>query len=368
MFGWERARWFDPTGKGEDYSFRRSNWFPAVKAECEAVRNRVGLMDLSTFAKFDVRGPGATSFLERICANRVPKRVGGIMLGHLLTEGGRIESEITVTQLAEDHFYVLSAATAQLHDMDALHWRMEPGEDVTITDITDDFGVLVLAGPKSREVLQPLTSQDLSNDGMRWLTGCVAEVAGVSGVRLLRVNYVGELGWELHCPMAEMPEVFDALMAAGKPHGIRLFGTYAMNSLRMEKAYRAWGGELTAEITMIEGDMERFVHWGKDFVGKAATAASKQKGPRISLVYMEVDASNADCAGNEPVLQNGKVVGLTTGGAFGHAVKKSLAFAYVDPNKADLSAPFEIEIYAEAKPARIIPQPAWDPANERLKA
>ena len=368
VFGWERARWFDPTGKGEDYSFRRSNWFPAVKAECEAVRNRVGLMDLSTFAKFDVKGPGAASFLERICANRVPKRVGGIMLGHLLTEGGRIESEITVTRLAEDHFYVLSAATAQLHDMDALHWRMEPGEDVTITDITDDFGVLVLAGPKSREVLQPLTSQDLSNDGMRWLTGCVAEVAGVSGVRLLRVNYVGELGWELHCPMAEMPKVFDALMAAGKPHGIRLFGTYAMNSLRMEKAYRAWGGELTAEITMIEGDMERFVHWGKDFVGKAATAASKQKGPRISLVYMEVDASDADCAGNEPVLQNGKVVGLTTGGAFGHAVKKSLAFAYVDPNKADLSAPFEIEIYAEAKPARIIPQPAWDPANERLKA
>ncbi len=368
VFGWERARWFDPTGKGEDYSFRRSNWFPAVKAECEAVRHGVGLMDLSTFAKFEVKGPGATSFLERICANRVPKTVGGIMLGHLLTEGGRIESEITVTRLAEDHFYVLSAATAQLHDMDALHWRLEPGEDVTITDITDDFGVLVLAGPKSREVLRPLTAQDLSNDGMRWLTGCVAEVAGVKGIRLLRVNYVGELGWELHCPMAEMPKVFDALMAAGKPRGIRLFGTYAMNSLRMEKAYRAWGGELTAEITMIEGDMERFVHWGKDFVGKAATAASKQEGPRISLVYMEVDASDADCAGNEPVLQNGKVVGLTTGGAFGHAVKKSLAFAYVDPKKADLSAPFEVEIYAEAKPARIIPQPAWDSTNERLKA
>jgi len=167
--------------------------------------------------------------------------------------------------------------------------------------------------------------------------------------------------------MADMPKVFDALMACGKAHGIRLFGTYAMNSLRMEKAYRAWGGELTAEITMIEGDMERFVHWDKDFIGKAATAASKQQGPRISLVYMEVDASDADCAGNEPVLQNGEVVGLTTGGAFGHAVKKSLAFAYVDPAKADLTAPFEVEIYAEARPARIIPQPAWDPENARLK-
>ncbi len=368
VFGWERARWFDESGEGEDYSFRRSNWFAPVKAECEAVRQRVGLMDLSTFAKFDVTGPGAAGFLERICANRVPKKVGGIMLGHLLTEGGRIDSELTVTRLAEDHFYVLSAATAQLHDMDALHWRLEPGEDVTIADITDDYGVLVLAGPRSRDVLQPLTGEDLSNEGMRWLTGRIATVAGVEGVRLLRVNYVGELGWELHCPMGEMPKVFDQLMAAGKPHGIRLFGTYAMNSLRMEKAYRGWGGELTAEITMVEADMERFVRWDKEFTGKAATLASKQQGPRISLVYMEVDATDADCAGNEPILQGGKVVGLTTGGAYGHTVEKSLTFAYVDPNKADMDAPFEIEIFAEPRAARIIPQPAYDPDNQRPRA
>ncbi len=368
VFGWERARWFDQTGEGEDYSFRRSNWFEPAKAECEAVRQRVGLMDLSTFSKFDVTGPGAAGFLERICANRVPKKVGGIMLGHLLTEGGRIDSELTVTRLAEDHFYVLSAATAQLHDMDALHWRLEPGEDVTITDITDDYGVLVLAGPRSREVLQPLTGEDLSNQGMRWLTGRIATVAGVEGVRLLRVNYVGELGWELHCPMGEMPKVFDALMASGKPHGIRLFGTYAMNSLRMEKAYRGWGGELTTEITMVEADMERFVRWDKEFTGKAATLASKQQGPRISLVYMEVDATDADCAGNEPIMQNGKIVGLTTGGAYGHAVEKSLTFAYVDPKKADMGAPFEIEIFAEPKAARIVAQPAYDPDNERPRA
>jgi dimethylglycine dehydrogenase len=368
VFGWERARWFDPSGKGEVYSFRRSNWFEPVKAECAAVRQKVGLMDLSTFAKFDVTGAGAAAFLERICANRIPRKVGGIMLGHLLTESGRIESEITVTRLAEDHFYVLSAATAQLHDMDALRWRLEPGEDVAIADITDDYGVLVLAGPLSRDVLQPLTGEDLSNAGMRWLTGRVATVAGVAGVRLLRVNYVGELGWELHCPMPAMPKVFDALMASGKPHGIRLFGTYAMNSLRMEKAYRGWGGELTAEVTMVEADMERFVHWDKDFAGKAATLKSKQEGPRISLVYMQMDATDADCAGNEPITQGGKIVGLTTGGAYGHTVGKSLTFAYVDPAKVDLDAPFEIEIYAEPKVARIIAQPAWDPDNARPRA
>jgi dimethylglycine dehydrogenase len=201
---------------------------------------------------------------------------------------------------------------------------------------------------------------------MRWLTGKVAEVAGVAGVRLLRVNYVGELGWELHCPMREMPRVFDALMAAGKPCGIRLFGTYAMNSLRMEKAYRAWGGELTNEITMVEADMERFIDWDKDFIGKAATLASKREGPRTRLVYFEVEAGDADCAGNEPVSQGGKVVGLTTAGAYGFAVRKSLAFAYLAP-AADLGAPFEIDILGEARAARVIPQPAYDPANARLK-
>ena len=147
---------------------------------------------------------------------------------------------------------------AQLHDMDALKWRLNDGENVTVTDVTDGFGCLVLAGPRSRDILSQCTDQDLSNEAFRWLTAKVATIAGTEGVRLLRMNYVGELGWELHCPMAGMPAVFDALMAAGEAHGIQLFGAYAMNSLRMEKAYRGWGGELTTEISMIEADMERF--------------------------------------------------------------------------------------------------------------
>ena len=368
VFAWERARWFDDSGKGEDYSFRRSNWFEPVRAECEAVRERCGLMDLSTFAKFEVSGPDAYAFLDRICANRIPKKDGGIILGHLLTDGGFIESEITVTRLAEDKFYVLSAATAQLHDMDALKWRVQDGEDVSISDVTDDYGCLVLAGPRARDILSECTDQDLSNEAFRWLTAKVATVAGVDGVRLLRMNYVGELGWELHCPMDGMPAVFDALMAAGEPHGIKLFGSYAMNALRMEKAYRGWGGELTAEITMVEADMERFVNLDKEFVGKAGTQKSKQEGARIQLVYMEVDASDSDCRGNEPIFANGEVVGLTTSGGFGFTVGKSLAFGYVDPKAAAEGQELEIEIYSEKKAARIIPQPIYDPQNERPRA
>ena len=368
VFGWERARWYDASGEGERYSFRRSNEWDAVRAEALAVRESVGLMDLSTFSKFDVKGRDAPAFLERICANRIPAKEGGIVLGHLLSESGFIESEITVTRLSSDHFYVLSAAAAQQYDFDQLSWRLRPEEQVSISDVTDAFGTLVLAGPRARDVLARCTDVDLSNAAFRWLTSGRARVAGVAGVRLLRVNYVGELGWELHCPMAEMPAVFDALMAAGREYGIKLFGAYAMNSLRMEKAYRAWGAELTNEVTMVEADMERFVNYDKEFIGKAGTLRSRSEGPRFVLCYLEVDAENADCLGNEPVYCDGKPAGLTTGGAYGFAVQKSLTFAYLDPRLRRDGARLEIMLRGELRSARLLPEPVWDPANQRLRA
>jgi dimethylglycine dehydrogenase len=256
-----------------------------------------------------------------------------------------------------------------LHDLDQLSWRKRPEEQVTITDVTDDFGVLVLAGPLSREVLSQCTDTDLTNASFRWLTGKTATVAGVPGCRLLRVNYVGELGWEVHVPMAQMPTVFDALMAAGKPHGIRLFGTYAMNALRIEKSYRGWGSELTTEIDMIEASMERFLRLDKeDFIGKAATLRRKQQGPRMKLVYLEVDNTDSDCVGNEPVYHGGKVVGVTTSGGFGQKSQKSLAFAYVPPELIANGTEFEVMMFTEMRKARIIPESIWDPNNERLRA
>ena len=368
VFGWERPRWYSADGEAERYSWARSNWFGPVREECRAVRERVGLMDLSTFAKYEVSGAGAGRYLDRICANRLPQKDGGIVLTHLLTADGFIESEITVTRLAPDRYYLLSAAVAQLHDLDELRNRLGPGEPVRIADVTDDYGVLVLAGPRAREVLGASTALDLGNPAFRWLTAREGTVAGVEGVRLLRVNYVGELGWELHVPMAQMPRVYRALMAAGEPHGIRLFGTYAMNSLRMEKAYRAWGGELTTEVTLVEAGMERFIDFGKEFIGKAATERSRDQGPRTLLAYLEVAVGEEDCLGNEPVYCGEALVGVTTGGAFGFAVGKSLAFAYVDPKLARPGTALTVVVRGEPCRARVIEQPAWDPANQRLRA
>jgi dimethylglycine dehydrogenase len=368
VFGWERPRWYDRSGRGEIFSFKRSNWWDAVRRECLAVRERVGVMDLSTFAKFIIEGPDAFSFLQRICANNVPTVDGRIMLGHLLNANGFIDSEITVTRLAAERFYVVSAAVAQLHDMDQLRWRIDTGERVSVTDVTDDFGVLVLAGPRARQVLSACTSVDLNNATFRWLSGKEIEVAGVQKVRALRVTYVGELGWELHIPMAEMPQVFDALMQAGEPHDIALFGTYAMNSLRMEKAYRAWGEELTGEVTLIAADMERFVASGKAFIGREATLHAQQEGPSSKLVYLAVESVDNDCYGNEPIYRDDRLVGLTTGGAYGHAVGQSLAFAFVDTALARADERFEVLMMGRRCAARILPRPAWDPGNLRMKA
>jgi dimethylglycine dehydrogenase len=369
IFGWERARWYDAAGRGEAYSFRRSNWWNAVKSEALAVRERVGLMDLSTFSKFDVRGRDASCFLERICANNIPKRDGGIVLCHLLNANGFIESEITVTRLGAEHYYLLSAATAQLYDFDQLSWRKLPHEEVVIEDVTDLFGTLVLAGPRAREVLAQCTQIDLGNVVFPWLTGKEATVADVKGVRLLRINYVGELGWELHCPTAGMRKLFEALMAAGKPHDIGLFGTYAMNSLRMEKAYRGWGSELTSEVDMFEAGLDRFIRLDKpEFIGRQASEAAKLRGARIELVYLAIDALDSDCAGNEPVYAGDSLVGLTTSGAYGHAVEKSLAFAYVDPAFATPGTMFDILLLGERRHAVVLPEAAWDAANLRPRA
>jgi dimethylglycine dehydrogenase len=218
-------------------------------------------------------------------------------------------------------------------------------------------------------VLARCTDIDLSNAAFRWLTGKEAAVAGVVRVRLLRVNYVGELGWELHCPMAEMPAVFDALMAAGQAHGIALFGAYAMNSLRMEKAYRGWGSELTNEIDMFEAGMDRFIRLDKpDFIGRRASLAMKQRGPRTRLVYLQVDAADCDCAGNEPIYAGDRLVGLTTSGAYGHAVDRSLAFGYVDPARATPGSALEILVLGEHRKAVILGDAAWDETNLRLRS
>jgi dimethylglycine dehydrogenase len=366
--GWERPKWFSLDGRAEAPGFRHNNVFEVVAEECRAVRERLGVLDLSSFAKFEVTGPDAESYLNRICANRMPRRDGGIVLAHFVSEAGRIAGEATVTKLGGGRYYLLTGAAAEDRDFDFLTQQANEGEDISVANVTEDWGVLVLAGPRSRDLLAKLTEADLSNESFRWLTGKEIEVAGVS-LRALRVNYVGELGWELHCPMAELARLYDALWEAGQEFGIANFGVYAVNSLRMEKAYKGWGAELTNEITMIEADMERFVAYDKDdFQGKAEILRVKQAGVATQLVYVEVAPGDCDVRGGEPVISNGRVVGITTSGGYGHVTGKSLGFAYVEPSLAAPGSSFEIDLIGSPRAATVLAEPVYDPGNARLKA
>ena len=366
--GWERPKWFSLDGRVEDLGFRHNNTFEIVAAECLAVRERVGVLDLSSFAKYDVTGPDAEAFLNRVCANRMPRRDGGIVLAHYLSEEGRIRGESTITRLAADRFFVLSGTMAQDRDLDHLRQRIQVGEAVEVIDITDDWGTLVLAGPRSREVLSQLTQTDLTTPAFRWLAGREIEVADIP-VRALRVNYVGELGWELHCPMSQLIDLYHAVWAAGEAHGIADFGTYAVNSLRMEKAYKGWGAELTNEITMIEADLERFFGADKeDFIGKTATLKVKQAGVATQLVYLELESGDCDAHGGEPVFADGRVIGITTSGGHGHSTGKSLAFAYVEPAYAAPGTHLSTEVLGTPRRATTLAEPVYDPGNARLRA
>jgi dimethylglycine dehydrogenase len=364
-FGWERPKWFSLDGRTEDYSYRRNNVFDAVRGEIMAVHERVGILDLTGFAKYDISGPHAESFLNRVCANHVPRKVGGIALVHLLSAGGRILGEMTVSRLGPDRFYALSAAAAELRDRDLLIQSLQAGESVRIDAVTEERGVLVLSGPRSRELLGLLTDANLSNEEFRWLSAREIRVAGIP-LRALRVSYVGELGWELHPPIGSMVPLYEALWEQGQKFGIANYGLYAVNSMRMEKGYKAWSSELTNELNMLEADMARFFASSKpDFVGKAATLSRPPRPLRI--VYAEVEASDTDARGGEPVLIGERCIGVTTSGSYGHRVGKSLAFACVETEFAAPGSVFEVLIQNERRRATVLEHPAFDAQNLRMR-
>jgi len=367
-YGWEKPCWFAKPGMREEYSFKRSNAFAYVQKECENVQNNVGLLDLSTFAKYEISGKDSESFLDRLCANRIPKKDGSIVLTHMLNEKGRIQTELTITRFPNNVFYVLSSTASEIRDFDWFNRYLKKGENVSIKNVTMDYGVLVLVGPNSRKVLSQLTSQNLNNNDFPWLKGKEILINKIP-VRALRVNYVGELGWELHHPMSQMESLYDSIYEVGKKENIINFGTYAVNSLRMEKAYRGWGAELTGEISLVEAGMDRIFNLKKknNFFGAKALQNKIQSGVDIKIVYLEVDVDNADARGNEPVYHNNKIVGVVTSGGYGFRTKKSLAFAYV---KSDLvnGGNLEIEIQGQRRKTKILDKVVYDPDNQKLRA
>ncbi len=370
-FGWERANWFATNGvAAEDHwSFRRSHWFESVGEECRNVHENVGLLDMTAFAKCRISGPGAEAFLDHLVANRLPGNVGRVGLCHALNSRGGVHSEFTILREAADSFYLVSAGGLQRLDHDYL-WRQMPADgSVQFQQLTGANGVLVIAGPKSRELLNRVSSNDFSNAAFPWLSARNVTV-GMAPVNAMRVNFVGELGWELHHPLEYQNHIFDALFAAGADLGLQPFGIRAMDSLRLEKSYRMVGTELSIEYAALESGLQRFIKPDKgDFTGRDALLAWQQRGFDNAFVTLQVhDVEDADALGNNPLFHNGELVGRATGGGYGFRLKKSLALAMLRPDLAIEGTELEIEVLGERRHATILPDSPFDPDNKRLRA
>ena len=363
--GWERANWFakpgDDTSEETTQTWDRAGpWEARIREECEAVRDHCGVLDLPGFSRFWLQGEGADDWLRGFCTGGLPK-IGRMNLVYVADNRGRILSEFSCIRIAEDNFVLITAATAQWHDGEMI--RNSVPESVSIRETTTERDTLIVTGPKSRDILAGITDADLSQG---WLTHQFATVAGRKAF-LIRVSFAGELGWEIHAENDNMPDIYDAVIAAGaKP-----FGMWALNSLRMEKGYRAWKGDLSSDYSMFEGGLDRFVKLDKpqDFNGKAALLNEKQQGSAKRFVTLIVDAASADAPYMSTLWHNGEIVGETTSGAWGYRVNASIALGMLRSDLAVAGTELEVEIYGERVKAVVQEdQPLWDPENERLKA
>ena len=362
IYGFERPRFFARGGMAQQdhYSFRRTPTDEMVAREVNAVREAVGIMDITAFTKLRVSGAGAGDLLDRLAANKLPKNIGGIALTHFLNRRGRIEVEALIFKMDADSYYLVCAAFFEQRLLDHLnHHRTD--EDVSITALSNAWSALALNGPCARDVLAACTDAALDNAAFPWLTGQEITIAGHQAWAL-RMSYAGELGWELHMPNAACLAVYEALAAAGAPHGITDYGSFAMNVMRMEKAFKG-ASELTNEVTLPEADVMRFVDTDKAFFGKEATLAGGDELPWI-CAYLEIDPNGIeDGHGGEAVLLEGQVVGSTASVTFAHTLGKILAFAYVKPRAALAGTPLQVVIAGTPRKARVLAQPAYDPQS-----
>ncbi|MDA1071410.1 MAG: FAD-dependent oxidoreductase [Proteobacteria bacterium] len=367
-YGFERPLWF--AGKGEEprdiLTFRRPNWFGAVKRECKGLREGVGMIEISGFSKFEVEGPKAEAFLDQVLACRLPQKIGRTVLAPMLNRKGGIIGDFTVTRLGDQLFYIVGAGAAERFHM---RWFADhmPASGVAIRPVTLQRAGFAIAGPNARTLLGRLTRADLSNAAFPFLSTREIEVA-MTPVRAMRIAFTGDLGYELHVPAEYQRALYHGLMEAGADLGLTLAGSRALDSLRLEKSYGRWGTEYTADTTPMEAGLDRFVKLDKgSFIGKQALERAGNEGPRYKLATITVDADKADCWGSEPVLQDGKVVGVVSSGGYGHHVDRSIAMVYVNPDLADDAGGLEVEILGEMRKARLEPQALFDPGNERLR-
>ena len=366
--GWERPRLYAPsswTGR-EPKTWRRGPSHELALAEARAVHASVGLGDFSAFAQFDVTGPEAEAFLNRLSANRMPRRIGGTCLTLLLNRRGTIEGEATVARLDSERFWFVTGGPSERRLWDWLTLHERGADDVAIANRSDDFGLLTIAGPDARAVLAVCTAAELSNDAFGWLQAREIAVAGVP-VIALRLSFSGLPAWELHAPNAQLGALWEALWQAGQPHGIVPFGTKALDMMRMEKAYRG-GHEATGDASPLHLDLMRFVKLDKDFVGREALLHRAETGERTRLAYLALEAEDCDVLGGEAVYLDGRLVGSVSSGARGPSSGQSLAFAFVAPEAAHPGTALSVSLLGERRRAKVLAEPVFDPSNAGLKA
>ncbi|MEM7067244.1 MAG: FAD-dependent oxidoreductase [Pseudomonadota bacterium] len=369
--GWERANWY--AKDGDDVSEestqtwnREGPWHQRVREECLAVRDAAGILDLPGFSRYRLKGEGAAEFLRSNVTGGIPK-VGRIGLVYFSDDKGRIVTEMSAMRIDEDFFFMITAAGAEWHDFDLLKKRAGENPTFELTNVTKDFFTQIFTGPKTRDILAEVSNADLS---LGWLTHQSAKI-GDTDVQLVRVSFAGELGWEIHTKAADTATVYDTVMQAGEKHGLKPFGMYALDSLRLEKGYRTWKGDLSTDYSMLQGGLERFVKLDKpqDFPGKAAILNEKQQGVTKKFVTLIVEAGECDAPYMSTLWNGDEVIGETTSGGWGHRIDKSIALGMA---RADLSEPgteLEVEIYGERFKATVQEdQPLWDPQNERIRA
>ena len=372
--GWERADWFprdDETAHPAD-SYDRQHWFDTVGAECRHVAAHVGVLELTGFTRFLVKGPGAADWLRGLVTGGLPK-VGRIGLVYFASEKGKVLTEMTATRLAEDEFLMMTGAGAYWHDRDLLNFNLPANASISISDVTADMATLLVTGPKAPGLMADLTSEAMDHDNFPWLTYRRMQIAGI-GVTAIRVSFAGEAGWELHCDMGDVTALYDAVWAAGSNHNIGNFGMLALDSMRLEKGYRSWKADLTSDYTMLESGLARWVNLGKeDFVGKAALAAEHQAGPKQGFVTLTIDDPDDGAPFGEAVylstvLVDGDAAGLVVSAGYGHRTGKSIAMAVVDRDVLANGGAFSVDVLGRERRAHLVAgEVLYDPQNELMK-
>jgi len=369
--GWERVNWFEPNTARGDESMRPHGWAgrlwsPAIEAEHRGCREAAGLFDFTSFAKIEVRGSGAASFLERLCDNRVARGVGRLTYTQMLNDDGGIECDFTVTRLADDRFRIVTGTAFGRHDLSFIREHAPRDGSVQVEDVTSAYACIGLWGPKARTILESLTPADVSNAAFPYMTARELAVGPVPCLAL-RVTYVGELGWELYCPAEFGLRLWDALWEAGQPHGLVGGGYKAVDSMRLEKGYRVWGSDIGPEIDPYQAGLGFCVKLDKgEFNGRAALLKKRETPADVRLMCLVLDDPRSVALGSEPVRVGGEMGGRVTSGGYGYSVGKSIAYAFV-PSWFEVGKAVEVEVFGAWVSGHIAAEPLYDPEGVRVR-